>query len=390
MAAHLNKAVGPRSFAALLLVLAVVVTHLAVAEFLAAQAAAFDLSEAMPPRLQAAYVREMAFTAPAPTRPPPRPPRARRAPPVAEAPQAAASRAGPEPETAPVQQAAASAPEPAASPAEAAAATTTESTAMASAALDSTAAAAADTPASAASAATFEWPVSTRLRYLLTGHVRGEVHGQAQVEWIRMGNRYQVHLDVEVGPSFAPLASRRMSSDGEITPDGLAPRRYDQETRLAFDRPYRATVHFEHDRIVMGNGQALPRWPGAQDTASQFVQLSYWFDSRPERLRAGEVVEIPLAMPRSLSVWVYDVLQQETLHTPFGEVLAYHLKPRRVARAGGDLVTEIWIAPQLRHLPVRFRIHQDGENFVDLMLDRRPELAATEDASRNPSATRPP
>ena len=233
-------------------------------------------------------------------------------------------------------------------------------------------------------------PVSTRLRYVLTGYVRGEVHGQAQVEWIRAGNRYQVHLDVQVGPSFAPLASRRMSSDGEITPDGLVPRRYDQETRLAFDGPYRAVVRFEDERILLANGQTRPPWPGVQDTASQFVQLSWWFDSQPERLRPGATVDLPLAMPRNVSVWTYDVLEQETLHTPFGEVPAYHLKPRREAKVGGDLVTELWIAPRLRHLPVRFRIHQDAENFVDLMLDRRPELAATEDASRNPSATRPP
>jgi hypothetical protein len=44
------------------------------------------------------------------------------------------------------------------------------------------------------------------------------VHGEAQVEWLREGTRYQVHMDVSVGPSFAPLMSRRVSSEGEITP----------------------------------------------------------------------------------------------------------------------------------------------------------------------------
>jgi hypothetical protein len=251
-----------------------------------------------------------------------------------------------------------------------------------------TAAGAPDPAASAA--APFAWPVSTRMRYLLTGYVRGEVHGQAEVEWIRAGDRYQVHLDVQVGPSFAPLARRRMSSDGEITPQGLVPRRYDQETRVAFDGPYHATVQFEPDRILFANGRAAGRWPGVQDTASQFVQLAYWFDSQPERLRTGEVVELPLAMPRNVSVWVYDVLDEETLYTNFGEVRAYHLKPRREPQAGGDLVTELWIAPRLRHLPVRFRIRQDAENYVDLMLDRRPELAAPDAPAPTSSATRTP
>jgi hypothetical protein len=243
--------------------------------------------------------------------------------------------------------------------------------------------AASDAADPATRAPAFEWPVSTRLRYLLSGYVRGEVHGQAQVEWVRVGQQYQVHLDVEVGPSFAPLATRRMSSDGRITPDGLAPRRYEQETRLAFDRAYRAVVRFEDERVWLANGRSMPHMPGLQDTASQFVQLAYLFDREPQRLRVGEMIEVLLAMPRNVSVWVYDVVAQESLYTPFGEVLAFHLKPRREPRAGGDLVTELWIAPGLRHLPVRFRIRQDAENHVDLMLDRRPELAAPDSHSEN-------
>jgi hypothetical protein len=81
---------------------------------------------------------------------------------------------------------------------------------------------------------------------------------------------------------------------------------------------------------------------------------------------------------------VYDVVKEELLYTPFGEVPSYHLKPRREPRAGGDLVTELWIAPQLRHLPIRFVIRQDAENFVDLMLDRRPELGASDTPARTP------
>jgi len=52
------------------------------------------------------------------------------------------------------------------------------------------------------------------------------------VDWLREGERYQVHLDVLVGPSFAPIVQRRMSSDGTITAEGLTPRRYDEQTDL--------------------------------------------------------------------------------------------------------------------------------------------------------------
>jgi hypothetical protein len=359
MAHHLTRwLAAPRGWAALGLVLLVVSVHIGVADWIGEQLVAFETASPAMQRIEVAYVREMAFTPPA-ARPVARPaPAKRRA-------------------AAPVPEPAASAPEPSAVPEPAPVVAAPEAA--------SAVVAAASSPEPAASAPTaFQWPVSTRLRYLLTGHVRGEVHGQAQVEWIRAGPRYQVHLDVQVGPSFAPLATRRMSSEGEITPDGLLPRRYEQETRLAFDSPYRATLRFDGGRVWLANGTPVDHPPGVQDTASQFVQLAYLFDREPERLRVGATVEVLLAMPRNVSVWVYDVVKEELLYTPFGEVPSYHLKPRREPRAGGDLVTELWIAPQLRHLPIRFVIRQDAENFVDLMLDRRPELGASDTPARTP------
>lgn len=365
MAGRLTRTLtAPRAWAALGLVLLVVWAHLGVAEWVAQWIEALDTPSPLMQRIEVAYVREMAFTAPAP--------RASAKPRPAKQPEPPSRSPAPaEPASSPPQPAL---PE----PAQAAASEPEMPPAVA------TADAPAPQPAASAPAAAFEWPVSTRLRYLLTGNVRGEVHGQAQVEWIRTGPRYQVHLDVQVGPSFAPLASRRMSSEGEITPDGLLPRRYEQETRLVFDGPYRSTLRFEGGRVWLANGTPLVHPPGVQDTASQFVQLAYLFDREPQRLRVGATVEVVLAMPRNVSVWVYDVVKEELLHTPFGEVPSYHLKPRREPRAGGDLVTELWIAPQLRHLPIRFLIRQDAESYVDLMLDRRPELAASDPSTRTP------
>ena len=102
----------------------------------------------------------------------------------------------------------------------------------------------------------FEWPPSTRLTYRLTGNYRGEVNGSARVQWVREGSRYQVHLDVVIGPSFAPLISRRMTSDGELGEQGLVPRRYDEATRLLFGQPRRATLLFSPEQVTLANGSA--------------------------------------------------------------------------------------------------------------------------------------
>ncbi len=239
--------------------------------------------------------------------------------------------------------------------------------------------ASATAPADAASSpvpGAFDWPASTRVSYVLTGNYRGEVSGQAQVEWVRLGARYQVNLDLSVGPQFAPIISRRMTSEGRIDESGLVPDRYDEDTQIVFRDRRRMSVVFEPDVVVLANGQRRQRLPGVQDTASQFIQLMYRFATQPDLLRVGGSIDIPLAVPRGMDSWTYDVVEEQLLDTPFGLLPAFHLVPRRPGRKNGELTAEIWIAPELRYLPVRIRIEQDAATFLDLMIAKKPEMAA--------------
>lgn len=221
----------------------------------------------------------------------------------------------------------------------------------------------------------FDWPPSTRLGYQLAGNYRGEVQGDATVEWIRVGTRYQVHLEAVVGPPFAPLLVRRVSSEGELGDRGLAPRRFDGEQRVAF-RSRRWSMQFEPERVKLPEGREAATLPGVQDEASLFVQLTWIFTTQPHLLKVGQTIEIPLALPRRVEVWQYDVVAEETLSLPFAEVPTVHVKPRRPPRPGGDMTAQIWFAPGLQYLPVRILIHQDPQTFVDLVLKRPPQQAA--------------
>ena len=221
-------------------------------------------------------------------------------------------------------------------------------------------------------AAAFEWPPSTRLSYNLTGHYRGPVQGSATVEWVKVGSRYQVHLEVSAGGLF----SRRMSSEGDTTAQGLRPRRFEQVTKMIFGTARVLAVAFDEQRVRLANGTEVPLPAGVQDTASQFVQMTWMFTLKPELLQVGRTVDIPLALPNRVETWTYEVLAREDLHTPAGVVPTLHVKPRRDARAGGDLTAETWVAPSLQYLPVRIVIRQDAETFVDLLLKQLPQQAA--------------
>jgi hypothetical protein len=231
-------------------------------------------------------------------------------------------------------------------------------------------------PAAAADAASgkpFEWPPSTRLSYSLTGDFRGPVEGSARVEWLRQGARYQVHLDVAIGPSFAPLVRRRMSSEGELTEQGLKPTRYEEETRVPLAATRRKSVAFEADRIVLQGPKSVPLLAGVQDTASQFVQLTWLFTTQPQQLRTGGAVAVPLALPHRVDRWTYDVMGEETLDTPAGRIPTYWIKPRRENWKPGELAIEAWFAPSLQYLPVRIVIRQDAQTYADLLLQRLPQ-----------------
>jgi hypothetical protein len=215
--AGLRLASPRRRAAALALVVAVVLLHALVTRHVLQRMAEFATPAAMPLRIQVTYVRELELAPPPVVAPVVAPP-------------------------APRQRRASAAPVPAASAASAAAAPAAEAVAQAEAGpepvplappepIPPPVAEAAPAPESAVAAAAppaeaeaFDWPVSTRLTYALTGNYRGEINGDAQVEWVRVGTRYQVHIDVSLGP----LISRRMSSQGELVGDRLLPARYDE------------------------------------------------------------------------------------------------------------------------------------------------------------------
>ena len=223
--------------------------------------------------------------------------------------------------------------------------------------------------------AAFEWPPSTRLTYSLTGYYRGPVEGGAAVQWLRQGKRYQVHLDVFIGPSFAPLLQRRMTSDGEVTDQGLRPLQYEEQTQVSFFAPRRVSVRFEPQRVVLAGGKEVATLPGIQDTASQFVQMTWLFTTQPQRLSVGQMVEVPLALPRRVDRWIYDITAEEPVKTPAGSIPTFYVKPRRENQSSNDLAVEAWFAPSLQYLPVRIRIRQDEDTWVDLVMDKLPQQA---------------
>ena len=230
----------------------------------------------------------------------------------------------------------------------------TEPVAAASAAPAASAPSAGDAPFLAS------WPSDTRLTYKLGGNYRGELHGSARVLWQREGTRYQAVVQMDVGI----LLSSRFTSQGAITDQGLKPEVYEEQVRKK-----RRGVRIGED-VRLNNGTRVPRPNEVQDAASQFVELGHRFATGQLQLTPGGQVNFWLARPGGVDEWTYDVVGEETLHLPrLGPVQAVHLKPRPLNKPRGPIMAEIWFAPSLQYLPVRIRITQGADTFVDLMVD---------------------
>ncbi len=319
-------------------------------------------------RMQAAYVTELKVSAP------PRAP----APTVKAAAPSTAAKAKPK------APKAASAPDDAASSmADAAsAASTPESAPQAIAKASEPAPAASQPPGNDVAVAEedeedngFVWPEATKVTYKIEGFFRGPIYGQASVEWVRKESRYQVHVDASVGPSFAPLGSWRLSSEGAITAEGLSPERYENVNRLLIKTSPARRLTFDEREITLANGDKVPRPKGVQDPASQFIQLAYGFILKPESLKVGNTVRMPLAILTRAETLAYDVVGEEVLKTPIGDVPTFHIKPRRMVESNANLPADIWVAPGLQYLPVRIYVKVNEETYMDMQMDRAPQQA---------------
>lgn len=239
---------------------------------------------------------------------------------------------------------------------------------------------------------TFEWPLATRVSYKLEGHFRGPVHGQATVEWLRKDRRYQVHIDASVGPSFAPIGSWRLSSEGVIKAAGLVPARHEHEDRLFIRGTRLRHSDFSADTVRLYDGQELPRPTAMQDPASLLIQIAYQFIIMPERAQPGTIMELPVVTTRRVELMRFEVEGLEEINTAVGPIEAVRVKPQRLLKDKGSAPAEMWFAPSLQYLPVKIMVRSATEtSHMQLTLASMPQQMTAPPASpRREEALLPP
>jgi len=173
--------------------------------------------------------------------------------------------------------------------------------------------------------------------------------------WQQEGQAYKARL------SFSAFGQTRMqTSQGNITPEGLAP--------VRFADKYRSEVaaHFNRELgkvTFSANTPDVPLLAGAQDRLSVILQLAALIAANPAQFTPATTVTIQVVSARDADTWLFTVGEEETLSLAGGEQRA--LKLVRNPRQLYDQKVELWLGTRLDYLPVRLKITEANSDFID-------------------------
>jgi hypothetical protein len=204
-------------------------------------------------------------------------------------------------------------------------------------------------------------PESVKLTYDVT--LNGLHIAQMTEQFEAREDRYRAVSDSTPVGLFALFQRRpvRFVSHGRVTKRGLRPDQF--EGARGADDPRRVSAEFDWQaqRITLdhdGQNQSLELPADAQDRLSMMYQFMF--------LAYDRVSEFAFLMTngRKLDRYRYSVTPAVEIDTPLGRMSTLHLVK---LREPGDSVTEIWIAPQHAHLPVKMLVVENGSRYEQVV-----------------------
>jgi hypothetical protein len=181
---------------------------------------------------------------------------------------------------------------------------------------------------------------------------RGELAiGETRYHWVHDGSDYQMDQVTETTGLAGLLKPLRVEqrSTGEVTAQGLKPQRYVSRATQGKATEEEVVFDWDGNRVMLRAGakqsdHALS--PGAQDMLSLWLEIVW-------RAQYGGDFDFTLATGKRYTPrWFVADPELDSLDTAVGRQLVKRLQARAQA---GDNQIEVWLAPNLRWLPVLIR-----------------------------------
>lgn len=172
--------------------------------------------------------------------------------------------------------------------------------------------------------------------------------------------RYKLSGEMSMPVILFISGSIEQRSEGLITPQGLQPVSFQQKTTGS--KRQQANFDWAASRVTLDTGkrtEVLDLPPGTQD----FLSFMYQFMFVPPL----DDMRLNIVTGKKLKTYVYEFVGEEALTTKMGALRTVH-----IARTtnDGDEKTELWLAVDHRHLPVRIRKTEKDGSAIDLIATR--------------------
>jgi Protein of unknown function (DUF3108) len=196
----------------------------------------------------------------------------------------------------------------------------------------------------------FAAPQNITVAYHVTRN--GQPFADVTETYRQEGGRYKLESVTKGIGVYALLGKRRLSSEGEVTPEGLRPAHFEQDQ--GDDPKRKITADFDWatgtlNMVVKGKTKTVALQPGTQDLAS----YAYQFMFTPPQ---GDYVQLPVTTGRKLKTYRYRLEERDApVETVAGTYKTLHF----VNATEGSDEKQLWLGVDVHYIPVRIVMPDD-------------------------------
>jgi hypothetical protein len=197
--------------------------------------------------------------------------------------------------------------------------------------------------------------------------------GNAKIVYQRLpnGEQYQIRSLIQAkGLAYLVIPDLLQTSDGYLDGIGLQPMHYLYKFGDKKDKTFSADFDWESRKLNLhsekGN-QSFDLKDGTQDLLSFMYQFMF--------VPPLQNMQLNITNGKKLGVYDYTFEGEETISTNMGDLKTFHL--RRMAEEG-EKKTELWLALDYQHVPVKIReTDKEGKIYELLVTNLKTERLAT-------------
>jgi len=186
---------------------------------------------------------------------------------------------------------------------------------------------------------------------------KGQPFATVNETFTQDGKNYRIESITSGIGVYALLGKRKLLSEGEISPNGLVPKHFEQQQ--GEKKGASADFDWNNNTITMtnkGKANIAPLEVGTQDLASYAYQFMF---KRP----VGEEITIPITSGKKLRTYKYKIANQNEM---VDDVKTLHLVNTNKSEGGDE--KELWLAVDAHFIPAKIVMFDENGAKIEQVI----------------------